>query len=233
MESVELHLRSDVPRRPVSFRRHRQHDAARLPRPPQTPADRLHRRLRRPRRRRRAPRGRAPGQIRRRRPRNGRRNGSRNIPPSAGDRRLHGRPPRADYAIIPRLVFSPAAHARMSRSCSPRGRRRIFRRLRPLPLRRPPLVARRPPHARARHLLGLDVLWNDLPDWRNNWAALEGAAQPRHSRLQAAQAADIAEWLPNDLLLKLDRCLMAHASKAAPRCSTAPSPAPPSGFPTT
>ena len=57
---------------------------------------------------------------------------------------------------------------------------------------------------------GLDVLWNDLPDWRNNWAAVEGAAQPGHTRLQAAQAADIAEWLPNDLLLKLDRCLMAH-----------------------
>jgi asparagine synthase (glutamine-hydrolysing) len=57
---------------------------------------------------------------------------------------------------------------------------------------------------------GLDVLWNDLPDWRNNWAAAEGAAQPQHSRLQAAQALDIAEWLPNDLLLKLDRCLMAH-----------------------
>ena len=30
------------------------------------------------------------------------------------------------------------------------------------------------------------------------------------SRLQQAQAADIATWLPNDLLLKLDRCLMAH-----------------------
>jgi len=30
------------------------------------------------------------------------------------------------------------------------------------------------------------------------------------SAVQAAQAADIAEWLPNDLLVKLDRCLMAH-----------------------
>ncbi len=57
---------------------------------------------------------------------------------------------------------------------------------------------------------GLDVLWNDLPDWRNNWTALEGAAAQRHTKLQAAQAADIAEWLPNDLLAKLDRCLMAH-----------------------
>jgi asparagine synthase (glutamine-hydrolysing) len=31
------------------------------------------------------------------------------------------------------------------------------------------------------------------------------------SRLQVAQEEDIADWLPNDLLLKLDRCLMAHA----------------------
>lgn len=30
------------------------------------------------------------------------------------------------------------------------------------------------------------------------------------SSLQSYQAEDIAEWLPNDLLLKLDRCLMAH-----------------------
>ena len=31
-----------------------------------------------------------------------------------------------------------------------------------------------------------------------------------HSKLQAAQAADCADWLPNDLLTKLDRCLMHH-----------------------
>jgi asparagine synthase (glutamine-hydrolysing) len=30
------------------------------------------------------------------------------------------------------------------------------------------------------------------------------------TRLQQAQAADCAAWLPNDLLIKLDRCLMAH-----------------------
>jgi asparagine synthase (glutamine-hydrolysing) len=30
------------------------------------------------------------------------------------------------------------------------------------------------------------------------------------SRLQLAQAIDCADWLPNDLLIKLDRCLMAH-----------------------
>ena len=36
------------------------------------------------------------------------------------------------------------------------------------------------------------------------------AADGGRSRLAAAQATDIADWLPHDLLLKLDRCLMAH-----------------------
>ncbi|GAB6853900.1 asparagine synthase (glutamine-hydrolyzing) [Asaia astilbis] len=31
------------------------------------------------------------------------------------------------------------------------------------------------------------------------------------TRLRAVQALDLDEWLPNDLLIKLDRCLMAHA----------------------
>ena len=41
------------------------------------------------------------------------------------------------------------------------------------------------------------------------WRA-EAKAPPGLSRLQQAQWADVATWLPNDLLLKLDRCLMAH-----------------------
>jgi asparagine synthase (glutamine-hydrolysing) len=32
----------------------------------------------------------------------------------------------------------------------------------------------------------------------------------RRTRLQAAQATDMVDWLPHNLLLKLDRCLMAH-----------------------
>jgi asparagine synthase (glutamine-hydrolysing) len=37
------------------------------------------------------------------------------------------------------------------------------------------------------------------------------APPPGATPLQAAQYADIATWLPDDLLIKLDRCLMAHA----------------------
>jgi len=57
----------------------------------------------------------------------------------------------------------------------------------------------------------LDVLREPPRLWRDGIAAAEAAAAtPVRTRLQAAQALDIADWLPNDLLTKLDRCLMAH-----------------------
>lgn len=58
----------------------------------------------------------------------------------------------------------------------------------------------------------LEVLRAPPTGWRDGIAAAEAAvALPGRSRLMAAQALDVADWLPNDLLLKLDRCLMAHA----------------------
>jgi asparagine synthase (glutamine-hydrolysing) len=41
-------------------------------------------------------------------------------------------------------------------------------------------------------------------------AAEAGALESGMSRLAAAQATDMTDWLPHDLLLKADRCLMAH-----------------------
>ncbi len=58
---------------------------------------------------------------------------------------------------------------------------------------------------------GLGVLRSRSPLWRAGLeAAWEDSARPGRSLLQQAQASDIADWLPNDLLIKLDRCLMAH-----------------------
>ena len=58
----------------------------------------------------------------------------------------------------------------------------------------------------------LDVLRARPQGWRDGLAAAEAAAaRPGRTRLQTAQATDVADWLPHDLLLKLDRCLMAHA----------------------
>ncbi len=57
----------------------------------------------------------------------------------------------------------------------------------------------------------IDVLREPLTGWRDGMVAAEAAtALPGRTRLMAAQALDVADWLPNDLLIKLDRCLMAH-----------------------
>lgn len=58
---------------------------------------------------------------------------------------------------------------------------------------------------------GLGILRQDAPGWRDGISGAEAVARKGgRSRLQVAQAVDCADWLPNDLLTKLDRCLMAH-----------------------
>ena len=47
--------------------------------------------------------------------------------------------------------------------------------------------------------------------WRDSIASMEASGSTSaRSKLQIAQATDCRDWLPNDLLTKLDRCLMAH-----------------------
>ena len=58
----------------------------------------------------------------------------------------------------------------------------------------------------------VNVLRTRPTGWRDGITSAEvRAADGDRSRLAAAQATDIADWLPHDPLLKLDRCLMAHA----------------------
>ena len=60
-------------------------------------------------------------------------------------------------------------------------------------------------------LEGLDILRTESRDWRRGIAASESVAGIEgRSPLQVAQAIDCADWLAHDLLIKLDRCLMAH-----------------------
>jgi asparagine synthase (glutamine-hydrolysing) len=57
----------------------------------------------------------------------------------------------------------------------------------------------------------LGILRADLAGWRDGIAAAEATeATNGRSRVQVAQAVDFADWMPHDLLTKLDRCLMAH-----------------------
>lgn len=60
-------------------------------------------------------------------------------------------------------------------------------------------------------LEGLGILREENRAWRDGLVAAEEEAQGNGwTPLQRVQAMDMADWLPNDLLTKLDRCLMAH-----------------------
>lgn len=58
----------------------------------------------------------------------------------------------------------------------------------------------------------LDILHDQSEQWKLKFnKAWEKENKAGRTKLQVAQAVDCADWLPNDLLLKLDRCLMAHS----------------------
>lgn len=58
----------------------------------------------------------------------------------------------------------------------------------------------------------VNVLRTKPTTWRDGMAAAQASAsEGGRSLLMAAQAMDMTDWLPHDLLLKMDRCLMAHA----------------------
>ena len=58
---------------------------------------------------------------------------------------------------------------------------------------------------------GRKVLRANITGWRDGIVQAEATASSEgRTRLQIGQLVDGADWLPNDLLIKLDRCLMAH-----------------------
>jgi asparagine synthase (glutamine-hydrolysing) len=121
--------------------------------------------------------------------------------------------PAADYAIIPTWFLARRAREEVKVVLSGEGGDEMlagYGRYRSA--MRPWWLGGRQPRASGCFDHVRDVLRTPPAAWRDGLAAAEAAAvQPGRTRLMAAQAADIAEWLPNDLLLKLDRCLMAHA----------------------
>jgi len=107
--------------------------------------------------------------------------------------------PTADYATLPTYKLAEAAKGTLTVVLTGEGGDELFggygRYRRAL---RPGWLGGRPAEPR-----GADA--GALARWRT-----EAQAPPGLSPLQQAQWADVATWLPNDLLLKLDRCLMAH-----------------------
>jgi asparagine synthase (glutamine-hydrolysing) len=115
--------------------------------------------------------------------------------------------PASDYAIIPTWLLARRAREDVKVVLSGEGGDELFggygRYRRAI---RPWWLGGRAARGRG-SFEGLGVLREDVGAWREGLAAVEGAGG---TRLQAAQAADVAGWLPCDLLTKLDRCLMAH-----------------------
>ena len=107
--------------------------------------------------------------------------------------------PTADYATLPTYKLAEAAKGTLTVVLTGEGGDELFggygRYRRAL---RPSWLGGRPAEPRG-------TTPEVLKRWRD-----EARAPKDVTPLQAAQWADVATWLPNDLLLKLDRCLMAH-----------------------
>ena len=107
--------------------------------------------------------------------------------------------PTADYATLPTYKLAEAAKGTLTVVLTGEGGDELFggygRYRRAL---RPAWLGGRPAEPRGAEPAV-------LARWRG-----DAKPPPGLTRLQQAQWADVATWLPNDLLLKLDRCLMAH-----------------------
>jgi asparagine synthase (glutamine-hydrolysing) len=114
--------------------------------------------------------------------------------------------PTTDFATLPTWKLAEAAKGTLTVVLTGEGGDELFagygRYRRAL---RPAWLGGRPAEPQADAPFLKDGGAAALARWRN-----AGAPPAGLTRLQQAQWADIQTWLPNDLLLKLDRCLMAH-----------------------
>ena len=119
--------------------------------------------------------------------------------------------PAADYAVLPTFKLAGVAAQDLKVILSGEGGDELFAGYgRYRSVMRPWWRGGRDMRWRGA-MQGAGLLREEYSHWRDGTAAREGVeARGGRSRLQVAQAVDCADWLPNDLLIKLDRCLMAH-----------------------
>ncbi|MCF8503911.1 MAG: asparagine synthase (glutamine-hydrolyzing) [Caulobacter sp.] len=114
--------------------------------------------------------------------------------------------PTADYAALPTYKLAEAAKGTLTVILTGEGGDELFggygRYRRAM---RPTWLGGRPAEPQVDAAFLKDKGAGALARWRKGAEAPNG-----YSPLQRAQYADIVTWLPNDLLLKLDRMLMAH-----------------------
>jgi asparagine synthase (glutamine-hydrolysing) len=114
--------------------------------------------------------------------------------------------PTTDFATLPTYKLAEAAKGTLTVVLTGEGGDELFggygRYRRAL---RPGWLGGRPAEPQVDAPFLKDGGAGALARWRQAGAAPNGLTP-----LQRAQWADIQTWLPNDLLLKLDRCLMAH-----------------------
>jgi len=119
--------------------------------------------------------------------------------------------PAADYAIVPTYILGRAAGRELKVVLTGEGGDELFAGYgRYRKVRRPRWLGGRRMRSRGT-FFGMGVLRDHSSAWRDGIAAAgQEAAMAGRNALQIAQATDCADWLPNDLLTKADRCLMAH-----------------------
>ena len=120
--------------------------------------------------------------------------------------------PTADYAAVPTFRLAEIAKQDVKVVLSGEGGDEMFAGYSRYRGQRRPFWRGKPKPMQAKHgLAGLGLLRDEPLDWRADLSVVEAeAGRGEWDALQQAQAADCADWLAHDLLIKLDRCLMAH-----------------------